>query len=47
MMPRTKYLIKKFIWGIYPNKLAKNLDMLGLKNLEAVKSEFLKMFNMN
>ena len=30
-LPKNKFLIKKFIWGIHPNKLAKNIDMMGMK----------------
>ena len=46
-LPKNKFLVKKFIWGIQPNKLAKNLDMMGMKKLPEVKAEFLRLFNQN
>jgi hypothetical protein len=44
-LPKSKFLIKKFIWGIFPTKLAKNLDIMGYKRLAEVKTEFLRSFN--
>ena len=42
---KNKYLLKKFIWVIYPSRLAKNLDILGYKKLSDVKAKFLRLFN--
>ena len=44
-MPKNKYLVRKFIAGVFPIRLAKNLEMMGFKKLNEVKAEFLSLFN--
>ena len=35
----------KFVWGIYPNRFAKNIDMFCVKNLGVCKKTFMAMYN--
>ena len=43
-LPKNKYLLRKFIAGVFPMRLAKNLEMLGFKKISEVKAEFLSLF---
>ena len=46
-LPNEKFLVKRFVWGIYPNRFAKNIDMLCVKKLHICKKTFMLMFNRN
>ena len=46
-MPNEKFLVKKFVWGIHPNRFAKNIDMLCLRKLTLCKRNFMTTFNRN
>ena len=44
-IPKEKFLVKKFVWGIYPNRFAKNIDMLCINNLKVCKKTFMSIYN--
>ena len=46
-LPKEKFLIKKFIWGVVPRKFASALEMEGFKKLSTLKEKYFAEFRKN